>query len=130
MGLYNHSNIASENTYEERKKELINHFISHTIWVFTNEIKKNYPYDLSQADISQYKEALRAQLNIPAYPISDEEFDGIINMINEKLKEFVIYLISNDKNKKNELSNTAFPDFGTNFHSNEIEEEKKFTSKW
>ena len=94
-----------EKPYEERRQELISHFIKHTIWVFANEIKQNYPYDLSQADISPYKDALRGQLRIPAYPVTDEEFDDIINEINNKLEEFVKYLILEDEKKKEELRN-------------------------
>ena len=108
-----------EKTYDERKQELINHFISHTIWVFANEIKQSYPYDMSQPDISQYKNALRGQLNIPAYPITDEEFEEIINKINSKLREFVSQLILEDEKKRNQLSNFTSSNF------DEFREEQK-----
>lgn len=100
-----------EKTYEERKQELINHFISHTIWIFANEIKQSYPYDMSQADISQYKNALRGQLNIPKYPITDDEFEEIINIINDELREFVSKLILDDQKKRNQLSNFRSSNF-------------------
>ena len=108
-----------EKSYDERKQELINHFISHTIWFFANEIKQSYPYDMSQADISQYKNALRGQLNIPAYPITDEEFEKIINIINNKLREFVSQLILDDEKKRNQLSDFKHSDFDV------VEEEQK-----
>ncbi len=104
-----------EKTYNERKQELINHFINHTIWVFANEIKQSYPYDISQADITQYKDSLRGQLSIPAYPISDEEFDVIIDTINNHLKEFVIQLIIEDEQKRNPINNLNSVDSNNNF---------------
>ena len=55
---------------------------------------------MSKADISQYKNALRGQLNIPAYPITDEEFEEIINKINNTLREFVSQLILDDEKKE------------------------------
>lgn len=103
--------MEKEKSYEERKQELINHFISHTIWVFANEIKQSYPYDISQADISKYKNALRGQLNIPAYPITDEEFEKIINIVNNKLREFVSQLILDDEKKRNQLDDFRNSDF-------------------
>ena len=89
-----------EKTYDERKQELIDHFISHWIWVYATEIKQNYPYGLGKIDISKDKDGLRGSLNVPAYPITDEEFDEIINTINCKLNEFVSYLIL-EKQKEN-----------------------------
>ena len=118
-----------EKTYNERKQELINHFINHTVWVFANEIKQSYPYpyDLSYADISQYKDALRPQLNIPAYPVSDEEFDEIISIINNRLKEFVSQLILDDEKKRNELLNNTSTNSKSSptFYVDGFEEQKK-----
>ena len=94
-----------EKTYNERKQELINHFISHWIWVYATEIKQNYPYSLRKVDISKDKDALMGSLNIPAYPITDEEFDEIIGIINNKLNEFVSYLILEDQKKNQEKDN-------------------------
>ena len=111
-----------EKTYEERKKELINHFINHTIWVFTNEIKQSYPYDISMADLSPYKDALRGQLNIPAYPISDEEFDEIIDKISDYLKRFVNYLILEDEKKRIQLSDSVSSN--PSFYLDGFDEEK------
>ncbi len=111
----------AEKSYHERKQELINHFITHTLWVFINEINQSYPYDLSQADISQYKNTLRCQLNIPAYPITDEEFDEIINKINIQLKEFVTKLIIDDEKKRNQLNNNSYS--ACDFHLDNFEEE-------
>lgn len=96
--------INSKEAYNERKQQLINNFVNHNFWVFSNEIKQSYPYDLSQADISEYKEALRAQLNIPAFPITDEEFDEIINRINRRLRVFVEELIKEDEKQRSALN--------------------------
>lgn len=97
-----------EKTTDERKQQIIDNFINHYLWVYANEIKQSYyPYDMSQADISKDKDSLRGTLRIPAYPISDEEYDEIFNKLSDKVKEFVTQLILEDEKKRSELRNVT-----------------------
>lgn len=101
-------------TPEQIKQRLIDNFINHTVWVYSSEIMKSYPYDLSQADISKDKDGLRGSLMIPGYPVSDEEYDTIINTINEKLKEFTSRLILEDEKKRLDLMSMTSANENTN----------------
>lgn len=115
-----------EKTTAERKQQIINNFINHYLWVYANEIKQRYyPYDMSLADISKDKESLRGALMIPAYPISDEEYDEIFNQLSEKVKEFVAQLIIEDEKKRSELRNATPTTPSSSWNIDGFEETKK-----
>ena len=117
-----------EKTTDERKQQIIDNFINHYLWVYANEIKQNYyPYDISQADISKDKDSLRYALMIPAYPISDEEYDEIFSKLSDKVKEFVTQLILEDEKKRSELRNTTPSMSNSSWNIDGLEEEKKST---
>lgn len=81
----------------KRKQEIINTFINTTVIDFVNKIYRTYPYSLKDADVSSYKEHFKSIYNISGYPISDEEWNMIINQINKKLFDFVNALIEEDQ---------------------------------
>lgn len=115
-----------EKTTAERKQQIIDNFINHYLWVYANEIKQNYyPYDISQADISKDKDSLRGALRIPAYPISDEEYDEIFNKLSDKVKEFVTQLILEDEKKRSELRNATPLTPSSSWNIDGFEETKK-----
>ena len=76
------------NTYEEylkREKQIIDNFINSTTVDFANKICSTYPYSLEYSDVSPYREHFKSIWQIPAYPISEEEWDIIIEQINKNL---------------------------------------------
>lgn len=97
--------IKEQERSEKRKKEIINQFINHTTYIFVEKIYNSYPYRMEDADISSYKELFKSQLNIPMYPISDEEWDWIISEINARLEKIVTQLI-----KECEVRRGVIPD--------------------
>lgn len=118
-------NPKEEKTTAERKQQIIDNFINHYLWVYANEIKQSYPYDISQADISKDKDSLRGALRIPAYPISDEEYDEIFNKLSGRLKDFVTQLILKDEKKRNELSNVTSSPQNSSWNIDGFEEQRK-----
>lgn len=91
-----------EEQYLKKKEELINNWINSTTMDFANKIYKTYPYSYADADVSSYKEHFKSIYNIPRYPISDKEWDMIIERINEKLYSFVDALIKEERLKRGE----------------------------
>ncbi len=94
------------NTYEEylkRKKRIIDNFINSTTVDFANKICSTYPYSLEYSDVSPYREHFKSIWQIPAYPISEEEWDIIIEQINKNLSNFVDLLIKEDQLERKKL---------------------------
>lgn len=83
--------------YLKRKQQIMDNFINSTVMDFANKIYRTYPYSLKDADVSSYKEHFKSIYHIPRYPISDEEWDMIIEQINKKLFKIVNMLIKEDQ---------------------------------
>lgn len=49
---------------------------------FANKIYSTYPYSLEYSNVSSYREYFKSIFQIPAYPITEKEWDIIIEQIN------------------------------------------------
>ena len=105
--------------YLKRKNQIINNFINSTAMDFANKIYSTYPYSLEYSNVSSYREHFKSIFQIPAYPITEEEWDVIIEQINQKLSAFVNELIKEDKIKRESLIASINPQ--------EYREEKSYT---
>ena len=89
--------VKKDEEYSKRKKQIINNFINSTVMDFANKIYSTYPYSLEYSNVSSYKEYFKSIFQIPAYHLSEEEWNKIIDQINEKLGKFVDALIKDDE---------------------------------
>lgn len=89
--------------HANRKKQIIDNFISSTVWDFANKIYSTYPYSLEYSNVSSYRQHFKSIFQIPAYPITEEEWDVIIDQINKKLASFVNALLKDDEEKRANL---------------------------
>lgn len=120
MSIEENRNLSqAHEEYLKRKNQIINNFINSTTMDFANKIYSTYPYSLEYSNVSSYREHFKSIFQIPAYPIAEEEWDIIIEQINQKLSAFVNELIKEDKIKRESLM--------TNIHSQEYREEKSYT---
>ncbi len=120
MSIEENKNLSqAHEEYLKRKNQIINNFINSTTMDFANKIYSTYPYSLEYSNVSSYREHFKSIFQIPAYPITEEEWDIIIEQINQKLSVFVNELIKEDKIKRESLM--------TNIYLQEYREEKSYT---
>ena len=82
---------------------LVSQEVYSTTVDFANKICSTYPYSLEYSDVSPYREHFKSIWQIPAYPISEEEWDIIIEQINKNLSNFVDLLIKEDQLERKKL---------------------------
>ena len=97
------SNKFKDKEYLERKSLIINNFINSTAYDFASKICSTYPYSLEYSNVNSYKEHFKQIFQIPTYPISEEEWNMIIEKINDILKTFVTQITTDDEIKRANL---------------------------